>query len=142
MAGGAVVNLVKDVVVLHLVGEVASVKLDLKDGFVEVLELGEGEDVRKEVEPHGAEVDVFLDAGEGVGEDGVMVEGQGGDIGKGEPFGFFSIGVGLYLFQFDKGVVGDGDDALAGVAVDVAVGAEFYQVLGGYLEAGFLSELA
>ena len=42
MARGAVVHLGKDLIVLHLVCEVAAVEFHFEDGFVEVLELGQG----------------------------------------------------------------------------------------------------
>ena len=142
VAGGAVVYFFKDAKVLHLAGEVAAVELDFQDGLVEVLELGEGEDLREEVETDRSEVDVLLEAGESVAEDLVVVEGEGGDIGQGEPIGLVSIGIGLNLGKLDKGVVRDGDHALARVAVNVAVGAGFLEVFGRYFEPGFLFQLA
>ena len=142
VAGGAVVHFFKDSKVLHLAGEVAAVELDFQDGFVKVLELGEGEDLREEVEANRSEVDVLLEAGEGVAENLVVVEGEGGDIGQGEPIGLVSIGIGLDLGKLDKGVVRDGDHALAGVTFDVTVGARFLEAFGRYFEAGFLFQLA
>ena len=39
-AGGVVIDLGEDLVVLHFAGEVATVEFDFEDGLVEVLELG------------------------------------------------------------------------------------------------------
>ncbi len=41
-----VIHLCKDFVMLHLVGEVTAVKLDLQDGLVEVLKLRQCEYIR------------------------------------------------------------------------------------------------
>ena len=70
-----------------------------------------------------------------------MVESEGGDGVPAEPIGLIRVGIGLNLREFDEGILGDGDDAFAGVAIDLAVGAGFLEVLDRQFQAGFLLQL-
>ena len=125
---------------LHLVGEVPAVELALEDGLVQVLELGEGEDLRQEVEAHRLEEDVLPEPLARDAEDLVVVEGEAGDVFHREPFGLVGVGVALHLGESHQGVMGDGDHALARVAVDVAEGAHFLEILRVHLQLGLLPE--
>lgn len=138
MAGRSVLYFGEDSIVLHLVGEVAAVEFYLEDGFVQVLELGQGENLGEEFKSHGLEMDVLLETGECHAEDFVVVEGQVRDVGPAEPFGFFRIGARFDLGEFDKGVVRDGDHAFARVAPYITEGADFLEILDRKFEPGFL----
>ena len=59
---------------LHLVGEVTSVELDLEDGFIQVLKLRQCKDLREEFEAHRLEMDVTLQLRESVTKNLVMVK--------------------------------------------------------------------
>ena len=79
---------------------------------------------------------------EDLGEDGGVVEGEGGgEGGEGEPAGVGGVVAGGREFgALEAGAVDDGDGAAAGIAVGVAEGGELLEFR--RFEAGFLEEFA
>jgi hypothetical protein len=132
----------EEVVAEDFFAEVAFVDLGAEDAFVEALELGEGELGREELEADGLVGELAAQAGEGGGEDPGVVEGERWDVCDGEPAGFGGVcgGGGGVVGGFGECVVGDADDALAGVAVHGAEGVELLEEE--VFEAGFFLELA
>ncbi len=67
----------------------------------------------------------------------VVIEGEFRQIVQGKPSGIAGIGAGpnIMSFEVDECVVGDGDDALAGVTVEFAEGVELLKV--DVVETGF-----
>ena len=132
----------EEVVAEDFFAEIALVDVGAEDAFVEALELGEGELGREELEADGLVGELATEAGEGGGEDLGVVEGERGDVANGEPAGLGGIcgGGGGVVGGFGECVVGDADDALAGIAVDGAESVELLEEK--VFEAGFFFELA
>ena len=127
---------------LHLAGEVASVELDFQNGFVQVLELGEGEHLREQVEAYRLEMDVPLEHGQGLAEDLVVIESQGRNVFEGEPFGLFGVGIAFDFFRFDQRVEGNGNDPFPGIPADFTEASDLPEVLPGDFQIGFFLEFA
>ena len=120
--------------------EVAFVEGLAEDGFVEALELGEGEFRREKLEADGLVGELAAQAGERGGEDVGVVEGERREVADGEPFRLGGIRGGGDGAGFDEREPRDADDALARVTFHAAEGVKLLEE---YLfEAGFLLELA
>ena len=57
-----ILNLSQNLLMLHLIGKVPSVKLHLKNGFIQVLQLGQSKHLRQQFKPNRLKVDVLLNA--------------------------------------------------------------------------------
>ncbi len=82
---------------LHLIGEVPTVKLDFKDGLVQVLKLRESKHLGEQFEANRLKMNVLLKTGKGNTENLVVVESQVRDVTPTEPLGLICIRVGLDL---------------------------------------------
>lgn len=120
--------------------EVAFVEGFAEDGFVETLELGEGEFRREQLEADGLVGELATEAGERGGEDVGVIEGERWEVADGEPFRLGGIRGGGDGSRFHEGEVGDADDALSRIAFHGAEGVELLQEVS--FEAGFLLQLA
>ena len=61
--GGSVIYLGEHAEMLHLIGEVPAVEFHFKDGLIQVLELGESEDLRHQLETDRFEMNILTQAG-------------------------------------------------------------------------------
>ena len=112
---------------LHLIGEVPAVELDFQDGLVQVLKLGEGEYLGKQLKAHRLEMDVLFQAGECHTENLVMVESQMRNVAPAEPIGFVCICIGLDLREFYKGIMRNSDDSFTRIAFDVTESTNLFE---------------
>ena len=148
-AGGAVGDVLFDLVGLfedfefeQFFAEVAFVEGLAEDALVEALQLGEGEFAGKEFESDGGVAEFGANAFLGGGEDFGVVEGEVGEVIEGKPSGLVGVGGGggRVFAEVDEGVVRDGDDVLAGVALGLAEAVKLLEV--DLFEAGFFFEFA
>ena len=114
----------------HLLGEVPSVETGAKDTFIDGLELGHGELLVQQVEADGLEVYILFQPFMGGLKDTLMIECQGRYLVEREPFGIGGIvsGDDLVLVLTYQGEEGDGDDTLAGVAVNSGEGLQLLDI--------------
>ena len=72
----SIIDLIQDTQLEHLAGEVAAVKLDLKDRLIKILELRHCEHMGKQLESYRLEMDLLTKSLESHTQDSVMVERQ------------------------------------------------------------------
>ena len=115
----AVFHLVEDAGLQDFLVEITAVELHAENGFIQSLQLRDGELLVQQPEAYGLEVDVLAQPLHRLPEDVVVVESQSRHFIQGEPLRFGSIVAPLHLRFPCQGVESDGDDAGAWVAVDV-----------------------
>lgn len=108
--------------------EVAFVEGLTEHGFVEALELGEGEFRRKQLEADGLVGQLATEAGERGIEDLSVIESKRWDDAHGEPFGLGGIGRSTDNSRFDEGKVGHADNPLTRIATHTAKSVELLQI--------------
>ena len=138
--GGGGVGFDEEVGGEHAAAEVPLVERAAEDAFVDGLEVGEGEALREEAVGGVGVLQLVDQAAAGDFEDAVVVEGEDGELGHGEPGGL----PGGALGQADAGVVyegevGDGGGGGGGV-VEAVEGVELLEEDVG--DAGLVGELA
>ena len=122
--------------------EIAFVEFGGEDGFVEALELREGELFRQKFESDGLIAELGPESCQGGGQDFRVVEREGRGRGGGEPLGVRGVGGGSggVVREVHERIVGDADDAFAWVTFYGSEGVELFQE--NLTESGFLVQFA
>ena len=121
-----------------LAAEVPLIQRPLQDRLVKVLKLRERELRRQQLEADRLIADLALEPLQGHPQDLRVVEGQRRRVGDGEPGRVAGVGgrLNAVVADIDQGIIGHGDDPVAGIAVQVAEGVELLQK--DLRQAGFL----
>ena len=123
------IQLCEDVEVQHLLGEVATVKMNAQNGLVEHLEFLEREFLGQQFEADRLEMYAFAQLVQGHAQDVVVVECQLGYFVHTEPFCLGCIIAPFYLGYLHQRQEGDGEDTLARVAMGVAEAVELLYII-------------
>src|SRR4051812_7185540 len=147
--GGAVGHVLLDFVgfdqQIHredLLAEIALVDLALEHRLVELLQLGQRELRREQLEADGLVTHLSLQPLQRHTEDFFVIEGEPGGVPDGKPGGLAGVGRRAHAVvgQFHQSIIGDGDDAAARIAVRVAESIELLEK--DVADSGLLLQLA